>query len=98
MRTIKINNIPLPEFYDDECYPPPPRNRKRLAQTRRRGRRRGISLRGHRTYYIAIYVIVELAIIGGIRRTALYRGLIKSAFLMYFHLYIILNITLLLKH
>jgi hypothetical protein len=73
------------------------RNRKKLARTRR-GRRRGISLRGHRTYYIAVHVVVELAIIRGIRRIALRGGLIESAFLMYFHLYIIFNITLLLKH
>jgi hypothetical protein len=74
-----------------------PQNRKKLAQTRRRGKRRGISLRGHRTYYIAVHVVVELAIIGGIR-TALHGGLIESVFLMYFHLNIILNITLLPKH
>ena len=37
--------------------------------------------------------MVELAIIGGIKRTALYRGLIKSVFLIYFYLYIFLNIT-----
>jgi hypothetical protein len=41
--------------------------------------------------------VVELAIIRGIRRTALHGGLIKSVFLMYFHLYIYLNITLLPK-
>jgi hypothetical protein len=75
-----------------------PRNRKKLARTRRRERRRGISLRSHRTYYIAIYIVVELAIIRGIRRITLYRGLIKSAFLIYFHLYIILNIIPFLKH
>jgi len=40
---------------------------------------------------------VELAITRGIKITALYRGLIKSVFLMYFHLYIFLNITLLPK-
>ena len=57
----------------------------------------GISLRGHRTYYIAIHVVVELAIIGGIKRTALHGGLIETAFLMYFHYYISLNITLLPK-
>jgi hypothetical protein len=77
---------------------PPPKNRKKLAQTRRRGRRRGISLRGHRTYYIAVHVVAELAMIRGIRRTVLHRGLIKSAFLIYFYLYIIFNITLLPKH
>jgi hypothetical protein len=76
----------------------PPQNRKKLAQIRGRGRRRGISLRGHRIYHIAVHVVVELAIIRGIRRTALYRGLIKSVFLIYFYLYIIFNITLLLKH
>ena len=76
----------------------PLRNRKKLARTRRRRRRRGISLRGHRTYHIAVHVVVELAIIRGIRRIALRRGLIESAFLMYFHLYIIFNITLLPKH
>jgi len=75
-----------------------PQNRKKLAQTRRRGKRRGISLRGHRTYHIAVHVVVELAIIGGIRRTALHGGLIERVFLMYFHLYIILNVTLLPKH
>ena len=28
MRTIKINNIPLSLFCDDECYPPPLKPKK----------------------------------------------------------------------
>ena len=28
MRTIKIDDIPLLEFYDDECYPPPSKPKK----------------------------------------------------------------------
>ena len=24
MRNTKIDDIPLPKFYNDECYPPPP--------------------------------------------------------------------------
>jgi hypothetical protein len=64
-----------------------PQNRKKLARTRRRGRRRGISLRALRTNYRAAHVVVELAIIEG-TRSALRGGYIKSAFLMYFYLYI----------
>jgi hypothetical protein len=85
MRAIKIDDIPLPSFYD-ACYPPPPKPKK-LARTRRRGRRRGISLRALRTNYRAAHVVVELAIIEG-TRSALRGGYIKSAFLMYFYLYI----------
>jgi hypothetical protein len=58
--------------------------------------RQGISLRALRTNYIAVYVVVELAIIEGTRST-LRRGHIKSAFLMYFYLYIFLNVICLLK-
>jgi hypothetical protein len=67
------------------------------AQTRRRERRRGISLRALRTNYIAVHIVVELVIIKGIRETALHRGHIEGAFLMYFYYYISLNIILLPK-
>jgi hypothetical protein len=50
------------------------------AQTRRREGRRGISLRALRTNYIAIHIVGELAIIKGIRETALQRGHIEGAF------------------
>jgi hypothetical protein len=97
MHTIKIDNIPLPLFCDDKCFPLPPKPKKAGPNQKKR-KEKGISLRSHRTYHIAIHVVVELAIIGGIKRTALHGGLIESVFLMYFHLYIILNITLLPKH
>jgi hypothetical protein len=64
-------------------------NPKKLAQTRRSGRRRGTSLKALRTNNTAVRVVVKLAITGGIQRTALlYGGLIESAFLMYFYYYI----------
>jgi hypothetical protein len=72
-------------------------NLKKLAQTKRRGRRMWIGLRALRTNHIAIHAVVELAIIKGTRGTALHGRHIKSAFLMYFHLYTFLNVTLLPK-
>jgi hypothetical protein len=95
IHTIKINNILFPHSATTSATLLP-QNQKKLAQTKRRGRRRGISLRALRTNYIATHVMVELAIIEGIR-SALRGGHIKSAFLIYFHLYIFLNIIFLLK-
>jgi hypothetical protein len=36
MRTIKIDDIPLPLFYDDEYYPPPPKPKKAGLNQRKR--------------------------------------------------------------
>jgi hypothetical protein len=68
-----------------------------ILQTRRNGKRRGTGLKDLGINYILIYTVVELAIIRGTREIALYKGLIKSAFLMDFYYCISLNITLLSK-
>jgi hypothetical protein len=44
-----------------------------------------------------IYIIIKLVIIKGVKRTVLYKCLIKNIFLIYFYFYIYLNIILLLK-
>ena len=36
MRTIKIDDIPLSSFCDDECYPPPPKPKKASLNQKKR--------------------------------------------------------------
>jgi hypothetical protein len=33
---IKIDDIPLPKFYNDECYPPPPKPKKASLNQKKR--------------------------------------------------------------